>query len=604
MFITTSCSDEPWYENSDSTDLSSRLDADGASNNFYRNHAIGYSYNALEGEYCNSNDVRCQVINRKVLEQAQAEMHKTLFRKNLINKVEYNNEVYTSVVEYAQNTNVGGGVSGGLLLFHGSVQKACSIFEDGTVDTYILHDEMTKLCAKYYIDTAYLQEAIKQYPNILTSSFRAAIDKLGNQINDRRAIEDFIQTYGTHVVTYVSLGAKLSVDVQVETRKFNTQYSDTMMASATLGTLFKTNRGKSTDSKEYGILRDNHCKITAMGGDVSILDSYISMSLFDASNSNKSDLDKWLGSIIFENSNMANSNVEVFEMNVSPIWKFIPNKQVAAAVQTQIKGDAAILQNLLGNRNFINTAFEAHPQNASCKIRTGKAYLNQGHLSYMDSITYEKSEPWVVDIIAANRHVATVCREYVPGLGTSYVAYPIYDGRMKMTDGLCITGGNVYSVGWRYGQYEVEKIGNSTSDSIYINAGVLSASKQEGLNYQTSHAMLGAERIGALTTSGDLISADLSIDDLKGIVIPTRKYKGSMYLADIWYGGDYYDGLVKELSIYNSVWMLNMGGYYYDLPGWEYVGDVESKGTYAPHNRMKRKDDYIYVYSPCEIDYD
>lgn len=38
---------------------------------FLRNHGVGYSYNAVRGEYCNWQDIRCQVIDRASVEQLQ-----------------------------------------------------------------------------------------------------------------------------------------------------------------------------------------------------------------------------------------------------------------------------------------------------------------------------------------------------------------------------------------------------------------------------------------------------------------------------------------------------------------------------------------------------
>ena len=47
-----------------SSDTSTRLA-------FLRNFGVGYSYDAVEGDYCNWNGIRCQVVNRNVLERIE-----------------------------------------------------------------------------------------------------------------------------------------------------------------------------------------------------------------------------------------------------------------------------------------------------------------------------------------------------------------------------------------------------------------------------------------------------------------------------------------------------------------------------------------------------
>ena len=51
-----------------------RASAAQSRRNFYRHHGVGYSYEAVGGEYCNMNYVRCQLLNRAIIDQLEQEV--------------------------------------------------------------------------------------------------------------------------------------------------------------------------------------------------------------------------------------------------------------------------------------------------------------------------------------------------------------------------------------------------------------------------------------------------------------------------------------------------------------------------------------------------
>lgn len=84
---------------------------------FMRHHGIGYSYNAVEGRYCDMSDFRCQILNRAMLEKyGQTDGYNFLISSNL-NEMHYTHESYSSVVDYIQHSNVYAGASGDIVLF-------------------------------------------------------------------------------------------------------------------------------------------------------------------------------------------------------------------------------------------------------------------------------------------------------------------------------------------------------------------------------------------------------------------------------------------------------------------------------------------------------
>ena len=539
---------------------------------FYRHHALGYSYDAVNGSYCDLKYVRCQVLNRAIIEAVDTLEVNGIFNEEYLNDTYLSSSVSTSVVDYVQNCNFVAGANAKIaLILGGEVKGICHIFEDGTEDNYILHDERELQRARYTLQIGDLQELVRKYPALLTSSFRKSIEKLAaTSVDDWKAVDDFINIYGTHVVNAATLGARLTVDVQVKTNKFDTREGDSLMAEATIATLFKLSHTSESQTKNYQILRDCKCHVEAIGGDVSMLDKLVSRTFFSNEDLDSVMLTSWEESVRFDGEDMANSNVEMTAMEVWPIWELVPDKSVADRLQARIQADAAIMLQLLGNRNFLNAKFTYPISSVTCRIG------NQRNQKF--------DNPDVTDVIVDGRHVATVCREMVPAISkTEYVqvAYPIYEGRVKLTDGLCVHDGKTYSVDWRNDQFKVNEVdGLTTSDGyMYLTGGVLSTSLFDQVDYQTGHLVLGCERPGGIAINGSLA----------GKMVKVQKHFGHFYLVDD-------------------------KNYYGNLPNWSYVTSAPAEASdmdykdYFPQgawqNRMVRDASYVYIFNPTELGYE
>jgi hypothetical protein len=188
-----------------------------------------------------------------------------------------------------------------------------------------------------------------------------------------------------------------------------------------------------------------------------------------------------------------------------------------------------------------------------------------------------------VDVIVSNRHVATICKEYVPEISPTeqvFVAYPIYEGRIKMTSGLCIYDGKVYHVDWSLNRFTVseEEVDGVVPDSIYMNWGALSVNRYSASAYQTGHLIVGSERPGGIGIDGSL--------------------SGELRLVQKHFGHFYLDNTKK----------------YDNLPEWTYTTTDPSEASEADYssyftegefkNRMVRNDDYIYIWNQTEIGYE
>lgn len=530
---------------------------------FYRHRGLGYSYNAVNGNYCNMRDFRCQILNRAVLDRISESTGENLVNINHINNVVTDGHVYSSVVEYVAEVNFNADTSGQILLFSGEASASCAVFEDGVKEQYILHNRTSSINAEYSLNYRDINIYAETEPKLLTSSFRHALTKL----KDAHTIDEFIYNFGTHVVIFSRLGASMTLDVQVDAIKFESQQFEQALSQAAIATLFKNSNSTESYQKNYETLKDSKCLFSVSGGDTSIFDKLVGFNSFN-NGSIADNLDsRWLQSVKFDDDDIENSNVELIDMKVIPIWEFIPDEHLARQVEARVTGNLKLTLDKIGNRNFINSSFKINPTSVTCRIGNQKRTFDN---------------PETVDIVAANRHVATLCHEMVPEISRNskvWVAYPIYEGKVKLTSGLCIYDGKAYKVNWSYDKFTVSQIDTGdapVSDMVYMNCGVLSPVAAKGLEYQKSHMILGCERPGGIGIDGSL----------QGELRTVHKYFGHFYL----------DNKAK----------------FDNLPGWEYSGSLPSESRLYPgffsgpdyRNRMVRSNEYIYQINLTEIGYE
>lgn len=543
---------------------------------FLRHHGVGYSYNAVEGKYCNLGDFRCQILNRAMLEKVGDVVKYNFLTASNLNELKYTHSSYSSVTDYIQNSNIEATGKGSIVVFQGDASATYSIFEEGQKKTYILKNDIWINRAEYSVDENAICEYAKQYPALLTSSFRKAVSELKTNAD----IDNFLDKYGTHVVVYSKLGARLSLEVQVETNKFKTRAEVELMANASIATLFKYKNETSMQNQNYEILRNGTCRLTALGGDLSYLDKVIDLDHFTNDEVSESMMSDWIQSVQHDDDDLNSSNVEMIDMEVTPIWEFIPDDKIAKMVEARVTGNVSYIAETFGNKNFVNTSFNMQGGTFNCKIG-GKSQ--------------KFTDPDVIEIIVANRHVATICHEYVPEItGSSnpnekvWVAYPIYEGHIQIENGLCIYNGIAYDVAWSGSFFTIsERSEVPNGDNVYMNLGVLSTAPADNLSYQTAHYILGCERPGGVKTDGSL----------GGQMVKIYKYLGHFYL-------------LQDLTEYKN------------LPGWSWTevihqGELENYPSFFtivnsksqkdkngyPY-RMWRDDDYTYIYNPKEVSYE
>lgn len=540
---------------------------------FLRHHAVGYSYDAVGGEYCNLNYVRCQLLNRMVLDEVEKNTVFRLLNVNYLNELQSNHSVFKSFVDYAQkstfNASVEGQIMGGV--FSGDVNAKIHAFQDGSVETYILHDERKRPMVRYTLFTSSITRLVEQYPNLLTSSFRKALKELAaTSVNNWRAVDDFLEVYGTHMVVDAELGACLSLDLQVETHKFHEEVGENVMANVAIATLFKAHFEENKEEKYWEVARDCKCKLDVIGGDTNILDEIVGMTTFssDDINISEADLDAWIRSVYFDDNDLEHSNVELTDMKVLPIWYLVSDESLRNRIESRVYSNAATMQKLLGNRNFINVKIPYSTTKYVCRVGNNR---------------YTFTNPDVTDIIVSGRYVATICLELVPQITKAEkvrVIYPIYEGHVKLSKGLCVYNGKAYSVDWTEDENIVTDLGvvKDYDGNIYMNFGNLSTEKMPYTDYIDGHLVAGVERPGGIGIDGTL----------QGTPVRVVKYFKHFY--------------------------LNNKNRYDNLPNWSYattLPDEASSISFATYfdettwkDRMRRNEDYMYIFNTTELGYE
>ena len=261
----------------------------------------------------------------------------------------------------------------------------------------------------------------------------------------------------------------------------------------------------------------------------------------------------------------------------------IPDAELAALVRTRIEATAPTMQELYGNRNFLNV-----------EIPVGFGAVSTTFGGRLMTV----ADPWVVDVIAANRHVATVCKEWVPEIdpqGSVRVVYPIYENRIQTDAGLCVHNGVAYRVKWLYNRFSVEPADTVATDKVYLTFGYLDPAPTGGVSYQSGLLRLGYEWPGSIATDGSLAN--------RGEVRTTRKFLGHFYLdseknyANLpnWT----YQTVAPDNRHYEEEYAAQFAaGLPYTLSG---VGLAGRSGAANLANRMVRDDDYVYYINTTEV---
>lgn len=200
--------------------------------------------------------------------------------------------------------------------------------------------------------------------------------------------------------------------------------------------------------------------------------------------------------MVFNPGDELNSNVELIDMEVVPIWEFaaVVDKWQAMRIKAAITQDAALMQKLLGDANFFNATFPIRYPTATCEWRKNTGKWEQ--FTRNDSA----DAPQVVNIESGGRYIATVCHENIDG-HELWVCYPIYEGKVKLACGLGVENSSVFKVRWIGDTPTLTYMeGVTASDNFYITSGGIGVAPVEEMIYASGRALPYVELSGGVLT--------------------------------------------------------------------------------------------------------
>lgn len=592
----SSCSDhlldEEGKESVSSTDLFEwTRSADKATHlSYLRNYGVGYSYNAVNGDYCNWKDIRCQIINRNVVERLKENNSIILYGQNEILTATQKSKLYYTQRDYVAGIHIDSEQAIDLGLYNNTKRTRQDILEDGLQENFYYSIERTLGMGSQWISDSEILAYVSngEYPYLFTESFRNAVSHMQEAVyadkpDETRLVamvDSFIQVYGTHVIVSATLGGKLRLDLSNDMWRFNDQMSEDQWSMEQILHSYEQRKESRRDST-YQYLEKSSIYITAYGGDQTLLTNLLGKTTYEGSRTfSMAPIEKWQSSLKFDLNDEKESNVELINMQVKPIWSFVealdPDGELTERIREVTCDDISREQAQLNSKLFFNTSFPTHFSNPQVKVRNhtgGYTTLSWEQIkgkvqSTQADNTWEAKHPSLcVNIVSGGKMVATVCHERIEG-EAYWVAYPIYDGKMKQTVGIAINDSTqkAYKAVWNGDKCKLTLLLKDEAPqtaTFYINEGGISLKKDSELTYTEAHPMLYVESTGGVQPDGSF--------ELGSILLPIKQ--GTQFILP---------------SINKNAPDVQR------LIQWQWN---------ETDKRYERTSSYTYLYNPTEMDY-
>ena len=469
---------------------------------FLRNFGVGYSYNAVRGSFCDWKDIRCQIVNRRAIEDYQERNGEPLTGLSLATSTIAHSQFNYSKRDYIAAVHLETKEKVDLGLYNKEKRSRQDFLEDGLEETFYYSLDEEIILADRFISPAsvlYFYEFEDECDNFLTLSFVNAVRHVADSDpTDIAVVDSLINIYGTHVITQSWLGGKIRVDLSNYMFRYKDTAKEDKWSSDEFLDAVSSKDSTRTGKDEYAWIEHGKLNISAYGGDQSSLTSLLGEHAPDGTRTFSTEgISQWRLSLFYDPDDEKRSNVEMVDMRLTPIWEFAEAVDYDAAqrIKAAILQDVSLQQSLLGENNFFDTKFpirypsvgvQYHDQNAWKSVtRTDSAEL-----------------PMIVNIVSGGRYVASVCHENVNNHDL-WVCYPIYEGKIKMPCGLGVDdSGRVYSVMWLNGLATTLRVDGKADDTFYINGGQVDIEPQEGVTYADAFAMPYLELSGGVKPDG------------------------------------------------------------------------------------------------------
>lgn len=529
---------------------------------FLRNHGVGYSYDAVRGNYCDWRDIRCQVIDRHFVSQQQRMTGETLLTSTPMNTIRTTGKFEYSKRDYVANVSLNLEESIDLGLYKGEMRKRQYFIEDGIQESFFYSLNEQILRVNTTLSVANLRTLYESSPDVLTESFINAVEHLAKSPDhDYAAVDSFVNVWGTHVITEAWLGGSLRIDLMNDLWRYNDKSKEEAFTTNEFLDAVQSKDEHRSGTDEFMWLEHGRLNITARGGDQSTLTSLLGAHKADGTRDFSIDgVSKWRTSIHYDPSDELGSNVELVEMRVTPIWEFaeLVDRFAALRIKAAILQDAALQQSLLGDVNFFDVSLPVSYASSTCLYRESTGQWT--------AFTRSDSEeaPMMVNIVSGGRYVAVVCHETIEDKRL-WVCYPVYEGIVKQACGVGVGDDqSTYRVRWLHGQCTLTPLGDKAADGrFYITSGGVGVAAVEGVAYADCHALPAIE--------------------VDGGVRPDGTYQSRAYA-------------VTKAADSFTLWAYRQDA---DIVGYDYAGEGDGSRFL-----FRRNNTYRYIYNNNEISYE
>lgn len=541
-----------------------------------RHHALGFSYQAITGKKCNVSDVMCQVFNLDYMTE-----NGLCFTDN---ETEQSGESYVArgVADYIHGTKWITEISADLLLYKKDKIKAYSLLETINDSTIVMHNSVKFRQGAYGININLLYEQdspgvlneLYDYRELYSENFRYAVAKLKANRKNVAVIDSFLNIFGTHVVTRVEVGGKCDLSVKTSKRYVHTYLDEQEYSREAVNLFFKkkeTIESLTNQTNYVNLFRTAEIDLTISGGDVSKFDLLVANPSYDNALASYDNFEQW-GRSVAEAGNGWDEGMELIDMDVVPIYVFMPDEDLARRVKVRMEASVRDMRDLYGELNFTSAEISLTPDiwnsfNTDfypvCITDPDEIRLSNKY-GFCHIIQDASGKP--------SRIVAATYYEKLPELGYAYVTYPVYENRIQMTEGIVAGNEGCYNVKWLYDRITVERLkeSNYASGKLYLYKGRLFMTRPvDDEIWRPTKTLPDYEWAGSLDSNGNLTGG-------KERYYQVTKENDNFYLRIP-------DRTSEPYSQYGMI---------PNLPGWSYDSDL---------NRMVRNNNYRYKIFPKEL---
>lgn len=585
LSLLAGCAEEPFMgedaASSPGTDLAtfwySRTRSANENSVMMRHHALGFSYQAMTGKKCNVSDVMCQVFNIDYLTNKRACYNYTGV------EVSSESSVERGIADYIHGTKWVSELSVDLAVYQKDKVKSYMLAERANDTTLVMKNSVKMRRGGSVIDVNVLYDEdspgvlddFYEYDELFSDNFRYAVAKLQANREDVAVIDSFLNIFGTHVVTSVEFGGRCDISVKTSKRHVQTYIKEKEISRSAVNLFFKTKVNldslvKKTDIKN--IFQSAEIELSISGGDVSKFDALIANPSYDNALASAENFKAWSTSVAEAGSSWEDG-MELIDMGVEPIYKFMPDEDLARRVKVRMEASAKDMRDQYGDLNFTSAEIPFTPAEWTYLYTDFYALCDPDEIY---DVTLYNGYGFLHTILDSSnmpsRIVAATYYEDIPDLGGYvHVTYPVYENRIQLTEGIAKANGCFYSVKWLYDRTVVEKLEGSRNDTdkLYLYKGRLfTQSPIDGEQWRTTKTMPDYEWAGSLDTNGNLVGG------IKTYYQVTKE------------NDDFY-------LIMPTYWPKRpQSGMINNLPGWSYDSE---KG------RMVRDKNYRYKIIPKEL---